>query len=499
MLKIMTWYWKQEKSRFVYTAEHVNRWAEQIEKYVSLPHTIACVTNLPTGINKNIEIIPMPKKFSNIRTATWGVGGKPQCYRRLSLFAPNAEEIFGAKRFVSMDLDVKIFNNIDKILSKKDDFIIMKSHNADLNAKRFRPYNGSMMMINAGARPRVYTEFNQAMAEISGKTFLGSDQAWIAYCLGYAEKTWDEKDGIYFPASAEVKKHGENIPGLRMIFYAGGAGKKQAIEKVVKEAKVPVNRLQTTAIGQPKKIEIQAKKENPKIDYTIRSYIYHPSGIVDANWEKLKAGFIASANANTSAKIVIKERVMRMGNRLGTKFAINHMKLLDWNNDSKVMTTPSVFMDTDMIILQDLAEIFENNDFDIAITVKKDRSWLNGGVVFANPTENARKIFELWANKDTELSQGYHRNSFRKATRAKTHLRGINQPSFALIYEEAKKIGKIIEVPCEIYNLCTPVWKSFSERTKVVHIKDSLRTNVLKNIVGGKYEYLIKHLREYYK
>src|SRR4029079_12831383 len=60
-------------------------------------------------------------------------------------------------------------------------------------------YNGSMMLMTAGARPQVWTQFNAAtsprMAFKAGR--FGSDQGWISYCLGKVEPIWTTKDGVY--------------------------------------------------------------------------------------------------------------------------------------------------------------------------------------------------------------------------------------------------------------------------------------------------------------
>ena len=53
------------------------------------------------------------------------------------------------------------------------------------------------MLITAGARPQLYERFDQTGADVSGTAFHGSDQAWIAHCLGPNEATWDRNDGVW--------------------------------------------------------------------------------------------------------------------------------------------------------------------------------------------------------------------------------------------------------------------------------------------------------------
>jgi hypothetical protein len=98
-------------------------------------------------------------------------------------------EIFG-KRFVCMDLDCVITGNLDPLFDVPDDFKIFHGTGGG------RPYNGSMILMTAGARSQVYEQFNQEAAVEAGNKFLGSDQAWISQVLGPDEATWGPADGV---------------------------------------------------------------------------------------------------------------------------------------------------------------------------------------------------------------------------------------------------------------------------------------------------------------
>lgn len=219
MIKVMCWLWRQNKGRTQYTAEHVNTWARMISRHLTLPHTLACVTNIPEGIDDHIEIIPLPTDFDDVYNDKWPEKrGLPQCYRRLTLFAPDAAERFGAERIVSTDIDIAIFDNIDSLFDRPDDFMIYEGTSPR------RPYNGSMMMLTAGARPQVYDKFTEERARAASQVYMGSDQAWIAYVLGWTESTWGERDGVYFWAGGLQKRlrHNSDPPdNLRVLFFPG--------------------------------------------------------------------------------------------------------------------------------------------------------------------------------------------------------------------------------------------------------------------------------------
>jgi glutathione synthase/RimK-type ligase-like ATP-grasp enzyme len=198
-----------------YGPDKVNLWAEQISRHLTIPHTLACVTDHPEGIDPSIEIIPMQHDFDHIRVAAWKETLKlPQCYRRLTIFAPDAEQRFGAKRFVSMDLDMLSFSNLDSLFSHDHDFRILKGTAAH------RPYNGGMVQMTAGARPQVFTKFTPEGAAQSRQKFVGSDQAWISHVLGYGEKTWGQNEGVFYKRlmSGDSWAPPRN---MRLLFFPG--------------------------------------------------------------------------------------------------------------------------------------------------------------------------------------------------------------------------------------------------------------------------------------
>jgi hypothetical protein len=181
-----------------------------VRRNLSMPHRIACVTDepLPSGVDR---IVP-PHDFEDIQPK-WGPR-KPNCFRRLSMFRRDAADIFG-ERFVCMDLDCVIGGPLDPLFDRKEDLVLFKGTAHD------RPYNGSMMLIRAGCRPKVYEKFNQAAADLSGEKFVGSDQAWLAHCLGWGEKTWSEKDGVFFYGQGSVYKAVAKTVKPLILFFPG--------------------------------------------------------------------------------------------------------------------------------------------------------------------------------------------------------------------------------------------------------------------------------------
>lgn len=218
MITIFCWYWTQPSGRTRYTPFHVNLWAAKVRQNLTIPARIACVTHEPEGIDGSIEIIRPPREFENVRIPTWGEK-YPQCLRRLVMFRPDAAEWFG-ERFVSMDMDAVILGNLDSLFTEDVDFRMYKGTASD------RPYNGSMIMMRAGARPHVYADFTPEKAAEAGERFVGSDQAWISHILGWGERTWGPDDGVYWWSEWRRKK----ITAEPKIVFFPGKPKPWAME-----------------------------------------------------------------------------------------------------------------------------------------------------------------------------------------------------------------------------------------------------------------------------
>jgi hypothetical protein len=235
---VLTWLWKQKNSRFLYSAEHVNTWAEQILRNTTLPIELACVTDMPEGIDGSIRIIPIPEdNFEEIKVANWNENkGFPQCFRRISMFSPHAADIFG-ERFVCMDLDMIVTKNIDHVIGFNSDFKIMRGTNIGK-----RPYNGGLIAMEAGSRPQVFNKFSYEGARRACKLYVGSDQAWISYCLGWCEDVFNfENDGVAFLFRNKIRELMNNsvdlsrmtmgfFPGEPKFFHSGDVFKAYAEE-----------------------------------------------------------------------------------------------------------------------------------------------------------------------------------------------------------------------------------------------------------------------------
>lgn len=210
-LKVVCFKWKRIKTGFQlpmqidYGPEHVRILKAMVERHLRIPHDFICITDDPTGLN-GVETVPLWDKCREL-------GG---CYNRLYAFSQDMQEIIG-DRFVMIDLDCVILKDITPLFDDFADFKI----NGYFHPDRDQHYNGSMILMNAGARRSVWDQFDPAESpKILEQCdyVIGSDQAWIRYVLGKGEERFTEDEGVY---NFNKLKHG-SLPGnARMVFFAG--------------------------------------------------------------------------------------------------------------------------------------------------------------------------------------------------------------------------------------------------------------------------------------
>ena len=216
MLSVVCWRWKPRPGyRSTFPPSTVNTLRAMVARHYPHPHRFICVTDDATGMDPEIEIVHDFADFAQLPSPN-GVQ-HPSCYRRLRLFHPHAAQWFG-ERFVSLDLDMVITGDLAPIWNRPEDFVMC----GDTNPRTF--YNGSMLLLRAGARSKVWTTFDPRhsprLARSSGQ--FGSDQGWISHCLGGGEAKWTTADGVYSFRNHILKTPARNLPkGAKVVIFHG--------------------------------------------------------------------------------------------------------------------------------------------------------------------------------------------------------------------------------------------------------------------------------------
>lgn len=182
MLTICTWWWGAK-----YEAEHVERLAAGLRRYLKQPHRFVVVTDRQTSWTA-IETIPIPVQDR----ALLQVRG---CFARLRMFDLVWQKLNNMhERIACTDLDVVVTGDLDPLFSRSENFVILQG----ANAANPCPFNGSVWMLRAGYRPDVWTDFSLEAAAKTKHYEFPDDQGWFWHKLPNAAG-WNagSQSGIY--------------------------------------------------------------------------------------------------------------------------------------------------------------------------------------------------------------------------------------------------------------------------------------------------------------
>jgi len=218
MLDVVCWKWKPAGHyRSQYRGWQVNVLRAMVARHYPEPHRFNCITDDPTDIDPRVRIIPLWKDHEKLISPHGPAN--PSCYRRLRAFSREAGDLIGP-RFVSLDLDCVVTGDLRPIFNRPESFVMWEGQ---VNGS---PYNGSMFMMDAGARPDVWEKFDPVESPrlASRLHYVGSDQAWIGACLGKNEPTWTRADGVYSWRMHLRRNRGILPADARLVFFHGSSG-----------------------------------------------------------------------------------------------------------------------------------------------------------------------------------------------------------------------------------------------------------------------------------
>jgi len=212
-VSVVCWRWAPRPGyRSTFGPETVNTLRSMVRRHYREDVRFICVTDDAEGLDAGVEVVPDWKDYADLRSPHGG--NNPACYRRLRAFHPDIAEVFGP-RFVSMDLDCIATGDLGPIFDRDVDFAMLGDTNPTTH------YNGSLLLMNAGARPQVWTQFdpNTSPKESRRAGFFGSDQGWISHCLGGGETKFGRADGIYSFRNDLQDKRGLPADARLVIFH----------------------------------------------------------------------------------------------------------------------------------------------------------------------------------------------------------------------------------------------------------------------------------------
>lgn len=216
-LTVVCWRWRPAPGyRSTYGPETVNVLRRMVARHYPNPHRFVCITDDPAGIDPEVEVLPLWSDFDGLASPH---GPKnPSCYRRLRIYARDIGAVLGP-RLVSMDLDCVITDDLRPVWDRPEDIILWGGTHPTT------AYNGSMVLLRAGARPQVWERFDPRRSpELARRAgCYGSDQGWVSYCLGPHEPRWTKVEGVFsFRNDIHRRRSWPGLPaGVRIVFFHG--------------------------------------------------------------------------------------------------------------------------------------------------------------------------------------------------------------------------------------------------------------------------------------
>jgi hypothetical protein len=180
-----------------------------------------CITDDAEGLDPDIRVVPIWPDLADIPNPHGN--HEPRCYRRLKLFHPETARAIG-DRLLWLDLDIVFTGPLDRIFDRPEPIVLLPGSSPRI------PFNGSMLLMDAGCRPEVWSSFDPCTAPARNKAAgcAGSDQGQISWCLRErGEARWrigPDGDGIYF-YGAHLKPVGGLLPiDSRLVSFHGKNG-----------------------------------------------------------------------------------------------------------------------------------------------------------------------------------------------------------------------------------------------------------------------------------
>jgi hypothetical protein len=221
VITVVCWFWQQPGVNRDFGPQHVNALMAKggmVDRHCSLPHRRICVTDNPSGIR--CETFPLWNDHAGIPNPN---GPRlPRCHRRLKLFDHDTQRKIGIADgdvVVSVDLDATVTGNLDHLWSRPETFVGWRRPGS------INPcvLNGSMFLLRAGEHQEVWERFDPVVSPIVAAQagYLGSDQAWLSYCMGEACPVWTDKDGVIYFGKDMSRYSGRPPDHASIVFFPG--------------------------------------------------------------------------------------------------------------------------------------------------------------------------------------------------------------------------------------------------------------------------------------
>ena len=147
-----------------YSSQYVNTLYSMVKRNLTIPFTMACLTDNKQGINKDVLCLDLPKDLS-------GWWCKPYMY---------SNELPLNGTILYMDLDVVISGNLNKLFDyEPNKWCVIRDFTRAMQPN-WQKYNSSVIRFKRGQLDHVWREFYKDPGKITKSHFGDQDWLWTA-------------------------------------------------------------------------------------------------------------------------------------------------------------------------------------------------------------------------------------------------------------------------------------------------------------------------------
>jgi hypothetical protein len=227
VITAVVWHWGRR-----YGSEHIAKMKSMLERRLSLPHRVVCITDRPQDVPAGVGVFDVKHTIPK---------DDFKCIRRMWLYAgpgkpgrPWPGDL--GDRLLQLDLDMVLTDDVTPLFDRPEPFLILKGEST---RQPYRPhgwaYNATAMLLTPGARRDVWDRFSadrkgviRAANADGWDVTTNSDQGVATYLLKDNHPAfWTIDDGIYSYrgiAGPDGMKDKGLPPGCRIVSFHGRSG-----------------------------------------------------------------------------------------------------------------------------------------------------------------------------------------------------------------------------------------------------------------------------------
>jgi len=180
-----------------YKPEYVNVLERMVSRHMPEPHRFVCVMDgFDRGdFSDRVEVIDTPPEAVELGRIVSPHGARfPTSLRRLVAFSEWGRCL--GDRIMLLDIDCVIVRSLERLFSHQADFVAWRPKSVWGNLNRIA---GGTWLLRTGTHTHVWERFQgEASLELAHAAgWMGTDQAWISYCLAETAESWPADCGIY--------------------------------------------------------------------------------------------------------------------------------------------------------------------------------------------------------------------------------------------------------------------------------------------------------------